>query len=146
MKFRSVQQKTDRTPEDVARIKAIREKFQKERPTVEQLLQNEDYGNPIPLGAYLETKELLHKLKQEREQAGLSLAEVAERTGMDKAAISRLENGHQDNPTVDTLSRYALAIGKQIILGYVDLPRAKRPKQGGRSPTAGEETFTAEKS
>ncbi|NQT39918.1 MAG: helix-turn-helix transcriptional regulator [Planctomycetes bacterium] len=53
-------------------------------------------------------------LKKQREQTGLSLADVAQRSGMDRAAISRLENGVQVNPTVDTLYRYASAIGAQI--------------------------------
>jgi DNA-binding XRE family transcriptional regulator len=122
MKFQSIEKKIDRTPEELARIKAIREKFQNERPSPEQLLQSGDYEEPIALGTYLETKDLLHRLKRVREDAGLSLADVAERAGMDKAAISRLENGHQQNPTVETLSRYAMAIGKQIVWGFVDLP------------------------
>src|SRR4051794_35944033 len=37
---------------------------------------------------------------QARVEAGLSLADMAERTGMDKAALSRLESGKQPNPTL----------------------------------------------
>jgi transcriptional regulator with XRE-family HTH domain len=33
---------------------------------------------------------------------------------MDRAAVSRLENGVYLNPTVDTLYRYAEAIGAEI--------------------------------
>ncbi len=33
---------------------------------------------------------------------------------MDRAAVSRLENGVYVNPTVDTLYRYAQAIGAEI--------------------------------
>jgi transcriptional regulator with XRE-family HTH domain len=33
---------------------------------------------------------------------------------MDRAAISRLENGVYVNPTVDTLYRYAQAVGAEI--------------------------------
>jgi len=39
---------------------------------------------------------------------------VAKRSGMDRAAISRLENGVYLNPTLDTLYRYAEAIGAEI--------------------------------
>ena len=131
MKFKSVQNKSDRTPEDLARIQAIREKFQSEKPDMEQLLASGDYTDPIPLGTYLETKALLHCLKQERELAGLSLADVASLTGMDKATISRLENGHQQNPTVETLSRYAMAIGKQLTWAFTDLPVGRKTPQGG---------------
>ncbi len=45
-------------------------------------------------------------LRRERERLGLSLADVAKLTSIDKAALSRLENGLQVNPTVNTLARY----------------------------------------
>jgi DNA-binding XRE family transcriptional regulator len=131
MKFKSVQKKIDRTPEELARLKATREKFQQQRPTLEQLVQSGETDEPVPLGAYLETKVLLQRLKKERANAGLSLTEVAERAGMDKAAISRLENGRQANPTVATLWRYAMALGKQITWSFADIPesgnKAKAP-------------------
>ncbi|MBL8792585.1 MAG: helix-turn-helix transcriptional regulator [Planctomycetia bacterium] len=57
---------------------------------------------------------LLQELKKAREAAGLSLAEVQERSGMDKATLSRLENGHTENPTLETLLRYAKAVGKRL--------------------------------
>ena len=34
--------------------------------------------------------------------------------GSTAAPISRLENGHVANPTVDTLGRYAAALGKNL--------------------------------
>jgi ribosome-binding protein aMBF1 (putative translation factor) len=133
MKFKNVQNRIERTPEEMARIQAIRKKFQAEKPSIEQLLATGEYTQPVPLATYLETKELLHDLKQEREQAGLSLTDVANRTGMDKAAISRLENGRQQNPTVETLSRYAMAIGKQLVWTFLDIPaRQKSPSLGDK--------------
>jgi DNA-binding XRE family transcriptional regulator len=53
-------------------------------------------------------------LRRIRETQGLSLADVAERSGIDKAALSRLENGQQPKPTVNTLARYAHAVGKRL--------------------------------
>src|SRR5438132_12301873 len=44
--------------------------------------------------------------------AGLTLAEVSRRCGIDQPALSRLENGHNKNPTLDTLWRYAAAVGQ----------------------------------
>ncbi len=137
MKFKSVQKKIERVPEDLARIRAIREKFQSERPTVAQLLESGDYTEPVSHGAYLETKQLLHELKKHREEAGLSLADVANRTGMDRAAISRLENGHQPNPTVETISRYAMAVGKQIAWSLVDLPSTKSLREQRKAGKSG---------
>ncbi len=57
---------------------------------------------------------MLAKLKKHRENRGLSLADIAKRSGIDRAAISRLENGVYVNPTVDTLYRYAEAVGADI--------------------------------
>lgn len=112
------------TPEDRARHKAIREKFQKERPTPQQLIDSGEYSGPIPHGVYMALRAALHDLKKAREAAGLSLADVAEKSGIDKAALSRLENGIRDNPTVETLMRYAAAIGKQPTWSRQDLAPA----------------------
>jgi len=109
-----------RTPEDQARLLAIRERFQREKPSLRKLVESGDAPPPMPLGTYLEVQVLLHQLKKEREAAGLSLADVSERTGMDRAAISRLENGHQLNPTIDTLARYAAALGKRILWSFAE--------------------------
>jgi DNA-binding XRE family transcriptional regulator len=108
--------------EERARQKAVREKFQKERPSLQQLIESGDVDPPIPLGVYTELRQALIALKKAREAAGLSLADVAERSGIDKAALSRLENGVHDNPTVETLMRYAAAVGKKLTWTLQDLP------------------------
>jgi transcriptional regulator with XRE-family HTH domain len=56
------------------------------------------------------------RLKRERERHGLSLADVTERSGMDKWMLSRLKNGKILNPTLGTLWRYAEAISARIKL------------------------------
>jgi DNA-binding phage protein len=58
--------------------------------------------------------ELIATLRAERERQGLSLTEIAERTGMDRAAIHKLEIGLNRNPTCATLARYAEALGARI--------------------------------
>jgi predicted transcriptional regulator len=109
-----VQKKIDWTPEDRARHRAIREKFE-DKPTIEQLIERGELsGETMPMGLYLELRVLLHELKKAREAQGLSLADVSERSGIDRAAVSRLENGLQLNPTVETLYRYAGALGKRV--------------------------------
>jgi transcriptional regulator with XRE-family HTH domain len=102
-----------RTAEEVARHKAIRERFQRERPSLEQLISSGEYNDPLPMGEYLSIRQAVFALKKAREAAGLSLADVAERTGIDKAALSRIETGQHMNPTVSTLCRYAHAVGKR---------------------------------
>lgn len=108
--------------EERARQKAVREKFQRERPSLQQLVESGDSPPPIPMGLYIELRLALAELKRIREAAGLSLADVAERSGIDKAALSRLENGVHDNPTVETLMRYAAAVGKKLTWSLQDLP------------------------
>jgi DNA-binding XRE family transcriptional regulator len=108
--------------EERDRQKAVREKFQKERPSLRQLVESGDAPPPIPMGLYIELRLALAELKRAREAAGLSLADVAERSGIDKAALSRLENGVHDNPTVETLARYAAALGKRLTWSLQDLP------------------------
>jgi transcriptional regulator with XRE-family HTH domain len=59
-------------------------------------------------------------LKALREQQGLSISDMAQRTGMDRAMISRLENGQVDNPTISTMTRYAKALGKRVVVSLKD--------------------------
>lgn len=63
----------------------------------------------------------LKLLKAERERMGLSLAEVAERTGMERPNLSRLENEAEANPTIATLTRYAEALGKRLFIALADV-------------------------
>jgi ribosome-binding protein aMBF1 (putative translation factor) len=69
----------------------------------------------------------IRSLRQARETAGLSLEEVASRSGIDKAQLSRLENGKVPDPRPSTLARYARAIGKRLAWSLVDL--ASRPSR-----------------
>ncbi len=58
--------------------------------------------------------DLIVALRAERERQGLSLDDLAERTGFDRAAIHKLEIGVNTNPTLTTLTRYAGALGARI--------------------------------
>lgn len=42
-------------------------------------------------------------------------------TGMDRSAISKLETGQRPNSTVETLVRYAEAVGKRLVVSFVDV-------------------------
>jgi DNA-binding XRE family transcriptional regulator len=53
-------------------------------------------------------------LRRERERLGLSLTDMAERTGIDRATISKLETGKLANPTIGTLRTYARALGRRL--------------------------------
>ncbi len=65
-------------------------------------------------------REAFQLLKKERQAQGLSLADMQERTGMSRSALSRLENDDSANPTIETLSRYAEALGKQLAITLTD--------------------------
>lgn len=61
-----------------------------------------------------QVQRLLAKLKAARQKKRLSLADLRRLTGMDRSALSKLEAGQRHNPTVDTLVRYAEAVGLQV--------------------------------
>jgi predicted transcriptional regulator len=73
------------------------------------------------LAALDELQELLRQLKAAREAKGLSLADMTELTGMDRSALSKLESGQRSNPTVETLVRYAEAVGKRLVVSLDDV-------------------------
>ncbi|HVC96110.1 MAG TPA: helix-turn-helix domain-containing protein [Pirellulales bacterium] len=114
--------KVNWTAEDRARHKAIREQFKDWRPTPEDLDASGDYDGPFPLGIFVEMRQVVCGLKHARQTLGLSLGDLAERSGIDKSSLSRLESGHQANPTLDTLCRYATALGKRILWVLDDVP------------------------
>ena len=72
------------------------------------------------MGELVEFRRFVMTLRRERERRGLSLADVAERAKVDKAALSRLENGQQLNPTVNTLTRYVRALGMALMWGMFE--------------------------
>jgi ribosome-binding protein aMBF1 (putative translation factor) len=120
---------SDLTPEQRARVEAIRAKNRsaahraaesrvresldreyRERKTIETI------GDGTTMGSLVEYRRFIMSLRHERERQGLSLSDIAERADIDKAALSRLENGQQLNPTVNTLARYASALGATLKL------------------------------
>jgi hypothetical protein len=112
----------NRTSEQRANDQAIREWFQAYRPSRGQIEGTEPFDPAISLEAFIIVRGITLQLMSIREAAGLSLADVAERSGIDKSALSRLENGVHDNPTVETLARYATAVGKRLTWSLQDLP------------------------
>jgi len=114
--------KSERSPEEKARIKGLRDSFQKERPSQGALVQSGEYLGPVSMGEFLDTQAVAHALKEARLRAKLSLADVAAKTGMDRATISRLENGMYPNTTINTINRLAHAYGKRFTFRMEDEP------------------------
>ncbi len=127
MAIKRIQKKIEWSEEDRSRHKAIREKF-KDKPTIEELVaQGELSGHPVTLSTYLNLRLIVRNLRQIREQSKLSLADISEKSGMDKAMLSRLENGRVPNPGIETISRYLDAMGKSLEWRIVESPR--KPKK-----------------
>ncbi|MBL8814571.1 MAG: helix-turn-helix transcriptional regulator [Planctomyces sp.] len=106
------------TSEELKRHKDIRQKIESELPDIRARAKNQltllvNEGTPI--------RQLLGALRAERQRLGLSLADINERTGIDRAALSRLENNEDANPTLTTLERYAEALGKRMIVLLSDV-------------------------
>lgn len=118
--------RVERTPEEVAELRATRERFQREKLTLDQVLARTGQTEAMPLGEYLHAQELLRALRQERERQQVTLAQLAERTGYDPAVLSRLFTGRQANTTLATVGRIANALGKEIVHTLRDLPASVR--------------------
>src|SRR5262245_20465475 len=101
------------TPEEAAKYHKVREQVDAELPEL--------VGRHHRRMEALEDLEALFpQLKAAREARGLSLADLTEITGMDRSALSKLESGQRTNPTVQTLIRYAEAVGKHLVVSLSD--------------------------
>lgn len=107
-------------PEEVRRLKELARRIEAEEAPAIKARARAAFARHERLQAILQV------LREERNRLGLSLADVSARTGIDKANLSRLENDPAANPTIDTLQRYAEAIGRQILIQLADLPEDRR--------------------
>jgi ribosome-binding protein aMBF1 (putative translation factor) len=132
MKARRIFRANRKTAEERVQEKTLREELQKAKPSLADLVRTGacDPDAVMTMGMYFDVQRALQALKREREQSGLSIGDVAERSGLDRAVVSRLENGKQDNPTIATLLRYAAALGKRFLWSYEDLPPSAAPLNG----------------
>jgi DNA-binding phage protein len=58
---------------------------------------------------------ILHELNVAKDTEGLSLADLMEKTGIDRATLSRLFR-ETSNPTLLTLNRVAEALGRELVV------------------------------
>lgn len=92
------------------RAEQTRKQLQR-KPSPDELLTPQERADAAPF--YFVLREYVRQLKEAREAAGLTLADVSARTGMAVESLSRLETGAQTNPTWKTLGQYALAVGRR---------------------------------
>jgi Helix-turn-helix domain len=114
--------KIERTPEELAELQAERARYSRERPDAEDLIAQGDHEGPCRQGNIMALLSVIAELKRRRDEQGLSLTDVSERSGLDGVLLSRLENGKILNPTMSTLWRYADAIGAQVVLAVEPSP------------------------
>ena len=120
--MKQVHRKSQRTPKETARLRADRQRYQRDKPSPEQLLAEGGHKQFVPLGELMFIHQVMDSLKKERERQGLTLADLSKRSGIDQAALSKLETGSNGNPTLDTLYRIATALNKAIVCVLRDPP------------------------
>ena len=119
-----------------AKERAKRNRFQRERPSLGDLVASGEDSDPLSHGEFWDIWTTMEKLKSLRVSSGLSLADMTAQTGMDRAALSRLENGVAVNPTINTLARYAQALGKRVEVRVVDAADQPLRQPAPPKPTA----------
>jgi DNA-binding Xre family transcriptional regulator len=110
---KAIAKKSLKSPGEVKRLTTIRARFQRERPSLDSLLGTGE-RDVMPQGEYFALMRAIGQLKEIRQQKKLSLATLAKRSGIDKGALSRLENGQNSNPTYSTLTAIARALGAEL--------------------------------
>ena len=114
MSLRRITRDRRLSPEEAAEYREIREKVAEELP--ELIARHEER-----MVALDQVADLVHQLKAAREEKGLSLSDLTRLTGMDRSALSKLETGQRLNPTIETLVRYAEAVGKRLVVALGDV-------------------------
>ena len=92
------------------------------------------FSDPSALGDHLDFAVFIASARKAAgRRRGLTLSEVAERMGVDHAAVSRLESGKQPNPTVNTVMRYVEAIGLRVAWGLAERDDTPIPRGDERT-------------
>jgi DNA-binding XRE family transcriptional regulator len=124
------------TAENRARHRLIRAMFRDWHPSPEELIASGEGANFDLHGEYRALRPFVEEIKRAREEAGLTLAEVSRRCGIDQPALSRLETGHNKNPTLDTLWRYAAAVGRRLLLSTEAIRDTRRAREKAKQVRA----------
>ncbi|MEX0610936.1 MAG: helix-turn-helix transcriptional regulator [Pirellulales bacterium] len=113
--YRSASRGRRLTKAEAAKYRTIRQQVEEELP-------------PAKTDAM---KVAIAKLRAMREANGVTLAELASRTGMTRGNIARLES--QKNATLRTLERYAAGLGCVLDIGFrtADITTRKKAPAAG---------------
>ena len=81
-----------------------------------QLLQNDEFKTEYER---LEPEyQVIRAIVAARQEQNLTQQELADRTGIDRSDISKLENGSA-NPSLRTLKRLAAGLGMQLQINFI---------------------------
>jgi transcriptional regulator with XRE-family HTH domain len=127
----------ERSSEELAELRAVRERFQREKRSLEQVLTATGQAEATTLGEYFQARDLLLAIARERKRQAMTLTEMAEKTGYDPAVLSRLFTGRHANPTLATVVRIANALGKTVVHTLRNLPG------NGRAPRSAQDKHAA---
>ena len=103
------------TPREAAKYRKLREEIEVEKP---EIIAKAQLARRAARRKQLAA--VMQALKAAREAKGLSLADIYEQTGIDRSALSKLENVTNENPTIETLFRYAEVVGKRLEIQVLD--------------------------
>lgn len=101
------------TAEEAAKYRKIREQVEVEKPEINARIRAQ-------LTRARDLAEVFSELKRVREDKGLSLSDLQNITGIDRSTLSKLETGQRANYTLETVLRYAEALGKQVLVTLAD--------------------------
>ena len=130
--------------ERVIRKKPLSAKETAEVRKLRKQVERDSYPDPsigISAEQYFARVRLIAKLREEREKQHKSLADMSALTGMDKAALSRIETGRKVTYKLDTIERYADALGKLISFELLDKQKVS-PKTLSDKPVAKSKPIT----
>ena len=99
------------TSEEAVRDQAVRDEVMEEVPPT---------GPPL-------VRRAARLLREERERQGLTQAEAAERSGISREVLCRLETQPR-NATLKTLERYARGLGFEFQISLVPVKTKRKPR------------------
>ena len=108
------------TPEQREIAEQIRQHAEAEKP---EILAEGRRVKEASLALSAHLKGVMTLLKAVRKAQGVTLDEIASRTGIQKASLSRLESNAESNVTINTLYRIAAALDYDLQVSVVPRPR-----------------------
>jgi Helix-turn-helix domain len=107
----------NRTPQARARQALIRAQYA-DRPGLDELVRRGaiDRDGITTMGAMGALLKATAQARKTRDAKGLSLTDLARRSGLPLPALSRLESGKNPRPSFETFACYAAGVGLEVVV------------------------------